>query len=421
MPLLPPALRVRVFRWYWAAQWPTQLGTWMHIVALGYLVYSTTHSTTAVALVAAADGIPVVALSLFGGLLADRWPRRRILLATQSILGITMAALAVLAATGHAGLPVILVFAVIFGCTNDAIDLPARQALIADIVDRSLILNAMALSSSAMSATRIVGPSLAGIIIAAFGPAFCFGFLAVAYLAPIVALLLVIPDIAPTPDPARRGALRDLVAGLVVAWRTPLLRGALVCGGVLALLGVSYMPYLPAIASSQLHTSPQGLGLMYSIGGVGGLVGGLLLGTLRSSRRRHLLGVGAVLYGISLFAVGRSTSLAITLPALVGISFGFVAINTSLTTLIQTESEARMRGRLLGLYATVFAGSMPIGTLLYGAVANLVGLGVAISTGALAVGGTALLVALSGALRTADDPATPGETPAAEAANLPGA
>src|SRR5215469_15375270 len=132
---LPPALRVRPFRWYWAAQWPTLLGTWMQVVALGFLVYARTGSTTAVAVVAAADGLPAVILSLAGGVLADRLPRRRILLVTQSILGLTAGALAILAATGNATFVTILVVAVVFGAT-DAVDLPTRQALVADLVQR---------------------------------------------------------------------------------------------------------------------------------------------------------------------------------------------------------------------------------------------------------------------------------------------
>ncbi|MBV9526506.1 MAG: MFS transporter, partial [Candidatus Dormibacteraeota bacterium] len=138
---LPPALRVRPFRWYWAAQWPTLLGTWMQVVALGYLVYARTGSTTAVAVVAAADGLPAVALSLVGGLLADRLPRRRILLVTQSVLGISAGALAMLVATGHAEFYAIVIVALVFGAT-DAMDLPTRQALVADLVERDVVVNA---------------------------------------------------------------------------------------------------------------------------------------------------------------------------------------------------------------------------------------------------------------------------------------
>src|SRR5438105_7789097 len=224
----PPALRIRPFRWYWAAQWPTLLGTWMQIVALGYLVYARTGSTTAVAAVAAADGIPAVLLSLAGGVLADRFPRRRILLFTQSSLGLISATLALLVATDHAPFAAIVAVAVAFG-TADALDLPTRQALVADLVDRDLVVNAVALGASAMSATRIIGPSVAGLLIGVAGPAVCFGFLALAYLAPIAVLIYVIPNVPP-PSHHGRSALGDFLAGLRQVRRDPLVRGVVIGG-----------------------------------------------------------------------------------------------------------------------------------------------------------------------------------------------
>jgi len=176
-----------------------------------------------VAVVAAADGIPSVILSLAGGVLADRMPRRRILLVTQSMLGLSAGALALLVATHHATFVTILVVAIVFGAT-DAADLPTRQALVADLVERHLVVNAVALGAAAMSATRIVGPSVAGLLIGFAGPAVCFGFLAVAYLAPIVVLLRVIPDIAPLPRLAGNTAWGELVSGLRAAGSDPLVR-----------------------------------------------------------------------------------------------------------------------------------------------------------------------------------------------------
>ncbi|HZU76323.1 MAG TPA: MFS transporter, partial [Dehalococcoidia bacterium] len=320
------------------------LGTWMQVVALGYLVYSRTGSTTAVAVVAAADGLPAVGLSLAGGVLADRLPRRRILLVTQSLLGASAGALAVLVATGHASLLAIVLVAVAFGST-DAVDLPTRQALVADLVDRDLVVNAVALGSAAMSATRIVGPSLAGLLIGSAGPAVCFGALSVAYLAPIVVLLTVIPDIPPLPR-QRSSAVHDLVAGLGEALRDPLIRGVLITCAALAFFGVAYMPFLPVLAKTQLHAGAQVLGLMYSVGGVGGLVAGALVASLgRAVRRRALLLVGGPVYAVSLFAVAHAGVLWVTLMGLVGISFAFLAINTSLTTLVQTETRPALRGR----------------------------------------------------------------------------
>lgn len=396
---VPPALQVRPFRWYWAAQWPTLLGTWMQVVALGYLVYQRTGSTTAVAVVAAADGLPAVVLSLAGGVLADWLPRRRILLVTQSVLGLTAGTLAVLVLTGDASFWAIVVVALVFGAT-DAVDLPTRQALVADLVKRDLVVNAVALGAAAMSATRIVGPSVAGLLIGTAGPAACFGALAIAYLAPIAVLVLVIPDVAPPPrDPAQR-AWRDLVEGVRQVRVDPLVRGVVIMCAALAFLGVSYMPFLPVLAKTQLHAGPQVLGLMYSIGGIGGLVGGVVIASMgRGAGRLQLLLAGAHVYAASLFITAHSQLLALTFPALVGISFAFVALNTSMTTLLQTDTDERLRGRLLGIYATIFAGLQPLGTMVYGLLGPAAGLFNAIGVGALLVGVITLLVVATPSFR----------------------
>lgn len=395
----PPALRIRPFRWYWAAQWPTLLGTWMQIVALGYLVYQQTGSTTAVAAVAAADGIPSVILSLAGGVLADRLPRRRILLVTQSVLGLSAGSLAILVATHHATFVAIIIVAIIFGAT-DAADLPTRQALVADLVERHLVVNAVALGAAAMSATRIIGPSIAGLLIGLAGPAVCFGFLSLAYLAPIAVLLLVIPDIAPLPRQAGATAWSELIGGLRVAFADPLVRGVVIVASVLAFCGVSYMPFLPVLARTQLHVGPEALGVMYSVGGVGGLVGGLAIASMgRGAGRLQLMLIGGVVYAASLFVVAHGLVLGVTLPALVGISFAFVAVSTSMTTLLQTDTDPRLRGRLLGIYATIFAGLQPLGTVAYGLLANSVGLFTAIGIGALLVGATTVIVVVTPTFR----------------------
>ncbi len=395
----PPALRVRAFRWYWIAQWPTLLGTWMQVVALGYLVFNLTGSSAAVAAVAAADGLPAVLLSLGGGLLADRLPRRRVLLVTQSVLGISSGALAVLALTHHAGFWSIIVVAVVYG-SADSLDLPTRQAMVADLVQRDLIVNAVALSSTAMSATRIIGPSLAGLLIATAGPGACFAVLSVAYIAPLAVLLTVIPDVPPLPRAAGATALGELFEGVRTVRRDPLVRGIVIVCAALAFFGVSYMPYLPVLARTQLHGGPAVLGLLYSVGGIGGVVGGVVIATIgNASGRRQLLLVGGVVYALSLFTLAHSSLLPVTLVALVGISFSFLAMNTSMTTLLQTDTDPALRGRLLGIYAMLFAGLQPLGTVMYIGAQQFVGLFAAIGFGALIVGVAAVSVALSPSFR----------------------
>ncbi|HEY8675463.1 MAG TPA: MFS transporter [Candidatus Dormibacteraeota bacterium] len=395
----PPALAVPAFRWYWIAQWPTLLGTWMQIVALGYLVYDRTHSSTAVAAVAAADGLPAVILSLVGGLLADRLPRRRILLVTQSVLGVSSGVLAVLALTGHAGFWAIIAVAVVYG-SADSLDLPTRQAMVSDLVDRDHIVNAVALSSTAMSATRIVGPSLAGLLIATAGPGACFAVLSLAYIAPLAVLFTVIPDIKPLPRAAGATAFGELFEGVRTVRRDPLVRGIVIVCAALAFFGVSYMPFLPILARTQLHGGAAVLGLLYSIGGIGGVVAGVVIATIgNTGGRRRLLVLGGAVYAASLFVVAHSAVLPITLVALVGISFAFLAMNTSMMTLLQTDAEPALRGRLLGIYAMLFAGLQPLGTVMYAGAAHLLGLFNAIGIGALVVGLVAVVVAVSPSFR----------------------
>ena len=389
---LPPALQVRPFRWYWAAQWPVLIGTWMQIVALGFFVFQLTHSQTAVGIVAAADGVPAVALSLAGGALADRVPRRRILLVTQSVLGLSSGALAVLALTGRASLASITAVALVFGAA-DAVDLPSRQALVADLVERRLVVSAVALGSVAMSTCRIIGPALAGQLLVTAGPGLCFLVLALAYLVPIAVLVGVVPDIPPIRA-STAGVRSGLRAGLAAAAGDPLVRAVLVCAAVLSFLGVSYMPYLPVFAATSLHGGGAVLGLLYSTGGVGGLIAGLLIaGRGRPSTRVRMLGGGGLVYAAGLATLTQSHTLAVALPALAGISFGFLAMNTSMTTLLQTDTDPALRGRLLGLYTTTFAGLQPLGTLIYGLVGRLVPLFDAIAAGALLVGAVALWTA----------------------------
>lgn len=397
----PPALRVRTFRWYWIAQWPVQIGTWMQIVALGYLVYAVTGSAAAVSVVAAAQGLPAFVLPVLGGALADRLPRRRILLVTQTALGLSAGTLGVLAAGGHAGFITIVIVAFVFGCA-DALDLPTRQALVADLVERDLIVSAVALTSMAMSASRIIGPSIAGVLISAVNPGICFGCLALAYLAPLLVLILVIPDL-PAAGRGEGSALTAAWRGVGDAMRDPLVRRVVACAATLSFLGIAYMPFLPVLNREHLAGNSTVLGLLYTIGGVGGLLAGLIVASLgRGAGRARLLLCGGPIYAAGLFTLAHAHSLALALPALVAISFGFVALNTSMTTILQTETPAPLRGRMLGVYVMVMAGLQPLGTLFYGVVSSVVPLFEAIGVGGLVVGVMAVATGRSAPVRAVD-------------------
>jgi hypothetical protein len=245
-----------------------------------------------------------------------------------------------------------------------------------------------------MSTCRIAGPALAGQLLVTAGPGPCFLVLSLAYLVPIAVLLTVVPDIPPPQASSTAGIRRGLRVGLAAAVHDPLVRCVLVCASVLSFFGVSYMPYLPVFAATSLHGGGAILGLLYSTGGVGGLIAGLLIaGRGRPATRVRMLGGGGVVYAAGLATLTQSHTLAVALPALAAISFGFLAMNTSMTTLLQTDTDPALRGRLLGLYTTTFAGLQPLGTLIYGLVARLVPLFDAIAAGALLVGAVAVWTA----------------------------
>ncbi len=272
--------------------------------------------------------------------------------------------------------------------------------MVADLVKRDLIVNAVALSSTAMSATRIIGPSLAGLLIATAGPGACFAVLSVAYIAPLAVLLTVIPDVAPLPRAAGATALGELLEGVRAVRRVPLVRGIVIVCAALAFFGVSYMPFLPVLARMQLHGGAAILGLLYSVGGVGGVVGGVVIATVgNTSGRRRLLLAGGAVYALSLFTLAHSTLVGISLAALVGISFSFLAMNTSMTTLLQTDADPALRGRLLGIYAMLFAGLQPLGTVMYAVTGRAFGLFNVIGIGAVIVGVVAIVVAVSPSFR----------------------
>jgi predicted MFS family arabinose efflux permease len=251
-----------------------------------------------------------------------------------------------------------------------------------------------------MSVTRILGPALAGVLIASVGPAACFGFLALAYIGPLAVLIKVVPDIPPRKRAAST-ALGDFLEALRVVRRDRLVRGVILCVAALSFFGVAYMPYLPVYAHDKLNAGSQVLGLLYTTGGFGALVASLFIAFIggRVEVRRRLLLFGALIYACSLFTLASSGRLAFALPALVGISLGFLAMNTSMVTLLQTETDPSMRGRLLGFYTTILAGLQTVGTLAYGFIAHAVPLFTAISVGALVVGVVGVLTALGPALR----------------------
>jgi len=372
-PRLARALRHRNYRLFFSGQSVSLVGTWITRVATSWLVYRLTGSELLLGVVGFCGQIPTLLLTPFAGVFVDRSDKRRILLITQVLSLIQSAVLAVLTLSDVIAVTHVLVLQLFQGAIN-AFDTPARQALVVDMVDdRRDVPNAIALNSSMVNGSRIVGPAVGGLIIAAVGEGWCFAIDALSYVAVIVSILLM--RLAPHVENHLPVAmLRELVS----AWRYVIgsrpIRSALLLLAIVSIAGVPYSVLMPAIAARELGGGPNTLGLLMGASGVGALLGGLYLAS-----RSTVVGLGRVMviggltFGVALvlFSFARAVWVAAPLLAIAGA--GFIVQLASTNTVIQTIVDERFRGRIMAFYTMAFFGTVPIGSLLSGLAAERVG------------------------------------------------
>jgi MFS family permease len=386
------ALEERDFRIFWLGQLVSVTGTWMQTVAQGWLVLQLTGSPFVLGLAAAARSVPVLLLAFPAGIVADRFDRRRIVIATNVVAAIASIVLGLLAITGQVTVPIILAIAAILGVTN-AFEMPARQSYVSELIGRQHLANAIALNSLLFNSARVVGPALAGILVALVGPGGAFLLNGVSFVPVIVGLLLISTVYVPRTVGAARSALPEVLRYLRREPRVALLLGLLAAQTIFAsgqfILG-------PALAED-LGQGAEGLGVLLSASGAGAVVGGIRLAATaqRSSRWRVLLGAGLALGG-GLAAIGIAQSYAVTLLCLVVTGWGTVTFNASANTLIQSIVPDRLRGRVLSLYVLMLLGLMPVAGVLMGALATAVG-----SAEAIALGGVAYTLVIIAAFALA--------------------
>jgi MFS family permease len=388
------ALRERNFRLYWLGQAVSNTGNWMQVVALGWFILQLNGSTIALGWLGAAQFLPIAALSLVGGVLADRFPRRSLLLVTQSSAMLLACLLALLAWSGKPPLWSLLLIAAL-ASTVTSIDNPARQAFIGDLVGKEAILNAVALNAGVYNGAAVIGPSLAGLLLLRVGAAACFALNAISFLAVIVALLLIVPgrqahvmqeqpavNISP-PGPVKR------LSPLSAFWNLRHQRAiiaVLAVAAVVSLLGRPYLLLLPAFAKTVQHSGPQGLGLMTAASGLGSLAGALLLAALKSSKHlERLLLVCGVGFGLVLLLFALTPTLLLALFFLAGCGMGATMSMMVANTMLQTQAPAGMRGRVMSLYTLIAAGFTQAGVLILSALSVLINLSGATVVAALAV------------------------------------
>jgi len=367
------ALQYRNFRLFFFGQSISLIGTWMQAIAMGWLVYRMTNSPMLLGLVGFVSQIPAFILSPFAGIAADRFNRHHILIVTQVLAMIEALVMAALAMTGTIQVWHIIVLGVFLGCIN-SLDIPARQSFIFDMVEsKENLSNAIALNSFMFNAARLVGPSIAGILIVAVGEGMCFLINGLSFIAVIISLLLMRLSVRPAIH-AETNMLDGLKEGFRYAFGFEPIKVILLMLSVLNLMGVSYAVLMPVFAKDILHGGANTLGFLMAAAGVGALVAAVYLASRKNVlglARMIAVSVGLFSLGIILFSISRSLWLSIALLMLVG--FGFMVSTASCNIILQTISDDDKRGRVMSFYTMAFMGMAPIGSLLAGYLASTIG------------------------------------------------
>ena len=358
-------------RWF-AGQLVSLIGTWMQTTAQGFLVFELTHSTAYLGYVGFAAGVPSWLLMLYGGVIADRVARRKLLVITQSTMMLLAFILAALAFSNLVQPWHVVLLALALGTTN-AFDAPSRQAFVLELVERHDITNAIALNSSLFNLATVVGPTVAGLTYAAFGAAWCFLLNGVSFMAVIVALLLMrLP--ARNVTPRTRSALVQLQEGLGYTLRNPLLRTLIAVPGVVALFGTAYATLMPAWAVEVLGGDATTNGLLQSARGAGSLLGALMMAAFaHTARRGRWLTAGLIVFPTLLLVFSAVRSVPLSLVVLVGVGWGSMVLFNITNSLVQTHVSDELRGRVMSIYTLTFFGGMPLGALWSGTLAGFIG------------------------------------------------
>jgi MFS family permease len=387
------ALRHRNFRLFWFGQLISLVGTWMQSLAQAWLVLLLTHDPIWLGFVAAIQFLPVLVLGLFGGVIADVLPKRRTIIGTQVASMLLAFVLAGLTFANVVQVWHILVLAALLGLVN-AVDMPTRQAFVPEMVGRADITNAVGLNSAIFNAARIVGPAVGGLLIGALGVTACFFLNGLSFVAVIVGLLMMREaDLLPAARLARPTSVRDVVDTLAEGLRyvraTPVVLLAVVLVGLVSTFAMNFNVVAPALAQTVLGVGATGLGFLMASMGLGSLTAALLVASLDRPRPTIIV-IGAFGLGALEIVLGGVTSYPVALVAMFGAGFAAIAMMVSANTSVQLAVPDRLRGRVLSVYTTVFAGSTPIGAPIIGWLASAFSTQVALVVG----GGIALVAAI---------------------------
>jgi MFS family permease len=396
------ALRHRNFRLFFFGQLISVTGTWMQTLAQAWLLLTLVpreQGAFYLGLLGAVQFLPVLILGLFGGMIADLWPKRRTVVGTQLAAGLLALALAGLVFSGLVQVWHVFALALALGVVN-AVDMPTRQSFVVEMVGRDDVANAVGLNSAVFNGARIVGPAMAGLLMAAAGTAVCFFLNALSYLA-VVASLLMMRDseLMPAdrlPMPRSVSAIRaNLTEGIAYVWRTPVVLLVVAMVAVVSTFGMNFNVVLPAVAYGVLGSDSRGFGFLMAAMGIGALIAALIVAAGARPRLRLLLG-GAILLGAAEVALSFTTSYPVALVVVFLAGLGAVSMAATANSLIQVTVPSALRGRVMSVYTTVFIGSTPAGNAMTGAMAGGWGTPVAVFVDGLVsiLGGAAAIVAV---------------------------
>jgi MFS family permease len=374
------ALAVPNYRRYYAGQSISLIGTWMQMTAQAWLVLTLTHSSTALGGIVALQTLPVLLLAPYGGVIADRVDKRRVMIALQSAMGVQALILGLLTVTGNVQVWEIGVLAVLLG-VNNAFENPSRQSFMLELVGTDHLRNAVTLNSVLVNVARMIGPAVAGILIATVGEGVCFLVNAASFVAVVASLMtLNRARLHPsTSSPRAKGQLRE---GFRYVRSTPDLAIPLLMMGAVGCLTYEFQVSLPVMASRGLHAGATGFGFMTAAMGVGAVLGGLLVAARGRTGLRPLV-VATIAFGITLTAATLAPTLGVALVTLALVGACSIAFMSTGNSTLQLTAAPEMRGRVMALWFVAFQGSTPIGGPIVGATMALIGPRAGLGLGAL--------------------------------------
>ena len=365
------ALRHRNFQLFFSGQLISLTGTWMQTVAQAWLVYRMTKSPLLLGSVGFASQIPVFLFAPLGGITADRVNRQRLVIATQTAAMILAGILAVLTLTGRVQVWHIFVLASMLGVVN-AFDIPGRQSFLVDMVGKEDLMNAIALNSSMFNGARIVGPAIAGVLVAKIGEGWCFGANSISYIAVIVGLMLM--HVRCAPRAGKGSPIADIVEGFRWVNHTRVIRALLLLLGLVSVVGMPYTVLMPVFADKILHGGARGLGILMGATGVGALFGALTLAAKTGVRGLgRWVAFACASFGTSVFLFSFSRSFWLSVALLLPAGYSMMLQMACSNTLVQTMVPDQLRGRVMSVYSMMFMGMAPFGAFFGGALAHHIG------------------------------------------------